>query len=167
MSALCNLPGLQGCCLPCSTLSLLLGEEAPCYRHSCSQPNAVSTAKPRCEAAEHKPRAGSIQRSIKKKPVCSIPAQSDVKKSGRMHEDADGTRVENPDFCIPPLPRAPWQMSVRVAPPAMNCGLAHSSWGRQQAQHHCTRSTGGAPTRRAPTRGWHLPWVCATRRPAS
>lgn len=30
-------------------------------------------------------------------------------------------------FC-PTLPKAPWQMSVRVAPPAMNCGLEHSSW---------------------------------------
>lgn len=28
------------------------------------------------------------------------------------------------------LPRAPWQMSVRVAPPTINCGSLQSSWER-------------------------------------
>lgn len=42
----------------------------------------------------------------------------------------------------PTLPKAPWQMSVRVAPPAMNWGLEHSSWEQNKPCITRSRSQG-------------------------
>lgn len=49
------------------------------------------------------------------------------------------TCTESSSLC-PTLPKAPWQMSVRVAPPAMNWGLEHSSW--EQNKPGITHSRG-------------------------
>lgn len=63
-------------------------------------------------------------------------------------------------YSVPTLPKAPWQMSVRVAPPAMNWGLEHSSWehnkpcithgrrqGREQARCKLTKPSTTADER--------------------
>ena len=36
-------------------------------------------------------------------------------------------------------PRAPWQMSVRVAPPTINWGLGHNSWKQSGTKHKSQR----------------------------
>lgn len=45
-----------------------------------------------------------------------------------LHPCYPGEHTHGISAFRPTLPKAPWQMSVRVAPPAMNCGLEHSSW---------------------------------------